>query len=90
MTNYFAGSKMEVQYDDVETLKRFEITELPGHQALYAHFPKKAFQWFMSIFELYTTDGTSCVPREGSLNERFPNIKPLTVRDLLDRYWRTG
>ena len=90
MTNYFAGSKVEVQYDDVDKLMRFEITELPGHQALYAHFPKKAFQWFMSIFELYTTDGTSCVPKEGSLNERFPDIKPLTVRELLERYWRTG
>ena len=90
MSNYFARSDIEFQDDDVEILKRFAITELPDHQDLYAYFPKKAFQWFMSIFELYTTDGTSCVSKEGSLNERFPDIKPLTVRELLERYWRTG
>ncbi|RAL10811.1 NAD(P)-binding protein [Aspergillus homomorphus CBS 101889] len=69
----------EVHYDSVEKLKRFEITELPGHQALYQHLPKRAFQWFMSIFELYTLDGSSCATTQGSLNERFPDIQPLTA-----------
>lgn len=86
MSNYFARSDIEFQDDDVEILKRFAITELPDHQDLYAYFPKKAFQWFMSIFELCNTHGTSRVSKEGSLNERSPNIKPLTVRELLYRY----
>ncbi|KAL2816215.1 hypothetical protein BDW59DRAFT_177444 [Aspergillus cavernicola] len=81
------GSKFEVHYDSIEELKRFEIKELPGHQTLYAHFPKKAFQWFMSIFELFTADGNSCIKREGTLNELFPEIEPLTVRGMLE-YWR--
>ncbi|OJJ88705.1 uncharacterized protein ASPGLDRAFT_1499984 [Aspergillus glaucus CBS 516.65] len=82
------GSKFKVHYDSVEKLKRFEVTELPGHRALYDSFPKKAFQWFMSIFELYTSDGSSSVPRAGSLNERFPDIQPLTVREMLEHYRR--
>ncbi|KAL4926738.1 uncharacterized protein BDV17DRAFT_293318 [Aspergillus undulatus] len=81
------GSKFEIHHDTIERLKRFEITELPGHRALYEHFPKKAYQWFMSTFELFTTDGGSWVPREGSLNELFPGIQPLTVRDVLEQYW---
>ncbi|KAL2825263.1 hypothetical protein BJY01DRAFT_256292 [Aspergillus pseudoustus] len=83
-----AGSKFTTHYDSIEKLKQFEITELPGHVALYEHFPKKAFQWFMSIFGLFTADGSSCIAREGSLNERFPDIKPLTVRAMLETYWR--
>ncbi|KAK1146971.1 hypothetical protein N8T08_002299 [Aspergillus melleus] len=81
------GSKFDVCYDDVEKLKRFEITELPGHQALYDHFPKLQFQWFMSIFELFTTDGSSHIQRAGSLNDRFPQIKVLSVKAMLDQYW---
>lgn len=81
------GAKFSVAYDDVEKLKRSEITELPGHAASYAFFPKKSFQWFMAIFEQFTTDEkTSYVPPE--LNAKFPEIQPLTVRAMLDQYWR--
>lgn len=41
----------------------------------------------MSIFEMFTTDRTSCIERSGSLNERFPEIQPLTVRQMLIQYW---
>ncbi|QKX56160.1 uncharacterized protein TRUGW13939_03260 [Talaromyces rugulosus] len=37
------GSKFEVHYDSVDKLKRFEITELPGHMPLYDNFPRKNF-----------------------------------------------
>ncbi|BCS25504.1 uncharacterized protein APUU_50215S [Aspergillus puulaauensis] len=80
--------KFKVHYDSVDKLKAFEITELPGHRALYEHFPKKAFAWFMSIFELFTTDGQSCISKEGSLNDQFPHIKPLTVKGMLEQYWK--
>ncbi|CEL02563.1 Putative NmrA-like family protein [Aspergillus calidoustus] len=82
------GSKFETHYDSIEKLKQFEITELPNHVALYDHFPKKAFQWFMSIFELFTANGSSQICQAGSLNERFPEIKPLTVKGMLERYWK--
>ncbi|KAF2186205.1 nmrA-like family protein [Zopfia rhizophila CBS 207.26] len=81
-------SKFEVHYDSVEKLKRFEITELPGHTELYGSFPKQRYQWFMAIFELWTTDGTSKMKREGSLNEKFPEIKSLGVREFLERSWK--
>ena len=81
------GAKFNVHYDSVEKLKRFEITELPSHRALYENFPKKSFQRFMSIFELFTADGSSHIQREGSLNDRFPEINVLSVRELLERHW---
>ncbi|KAE8352309.1 NAD(P)-binding protein [Aspergillus coremiiformis] len=81
-------TKFEVHYDTVEKLKRLEITELPGHKALYTHFPKAPFQQFMSIFEYFTTDGSSHVQRAGSLNERFPELTLLSARELLEKYWK--
>ena len=81
------GEKFEVAYDDVEKLKKFEVTELPGHVALYERYGKDRLQWFLSIFELWTTDETSWVRREGSLNERFPEIGVIGVRVMLEKYW---
>jgi hypothetical protein len=88
LTRNIAGAKFDVHYDDVEKLRNFQITELPSHRALYDHFPKEKFQWFMSIFELWTAVGLSHVPSEGALNEKFPHIKPLTVKELLDGFWK--
>ncbi|PYI05406.1 NAD(P)-binding protein [Aspergillus sclerotiicarbonarius CBS 121057] len=82
------GTKFTIHHDSMEKLQQFEITELPGHRALYQHFPRKAFQWFMAIFELFTADGSSRIAREGALNERFPDIQTLTVRELLEKYWQ--
>ncbi|KAK1655842.1 hypothetical protein BDP81DRAFT_305723 [Colletotrichum phormii] len=74
------GAKFDVVYDDVEKLKRSEVSELPGHQASYAQFPKERLQWFLSIFELWMATGLGRVEGgKGSLNEACPEIKPLTA-----------
>ncbi|CAG7950479.1 unnamed protein product [Penicillium olsonii] len=83
----YRGSQFVCHYDDAAKLEKSQITELPGHRKLYEHFPKESFQWFMSIFERFTIDGTSHIKRSGSLNEKFPTIRPLSVEGLLARYW---
>ncbi|KAF2146398.1 uncharacterized protein K452DRAFT_341044 [Aplosporella prunicola CBS 121167] len=80
------GSNFTVQYDGMEKLKRFEVTELPSHVPLYESFPKQRLQWFLAIFETWMADGTSNVAPE--LNQRFPHIKPLTVRAMLEQHWK--
>ncbi|KXH53076.1 hypothetical protein CSAL01_09821 [Colletotrichum salicis] len=83
------GVKFDVVYDDVEKLKRSEVSELPGHQASYAQFPKERLQWFLSIFELWMATGLGRVEGgKGSLNDLFPEIKPLTAREMLEEYWK--
>ncbi|KAL4757323.1 uncharacterized protein BDW70DRAFT_153459 [Aspergillus foveolatus] len=77
------GCNFRVHYDPIEKLENFEITELPGHRALYEHFPEERFRWFMSIFELFTVDGGSRLERKGSLNERFSEVIPVTVRNVI-------
>ncbi|RDW84075.1 uncharacterized protein DSM5745_04401 [Aspergillus mulundensis] len=78
------GVEFEIHYDSVEKLRSFKITELPGHVSLYERFPKKAFQWFMAAFELFTLGGGSRLERVGSLNGVFPGIRAVTVRDVLE------
>lgn len=81
------GYKFDVVFDSREKLERGEITELPSHLELYSSFPKASFQQFMAIFELWTTDGTSHIAYEGSLNQKFPSIVTLGVKEMLRQYW---
>ena len=82
------GTSFQRHYDSVEKLRRYEITELPGHEPLYGTFPKKTLQWFLSLFEIWTTDGTSHLRFEGSLNEALPEISTMNVRTMLEKYWQ--
>lgn len=84
------GVKFDIKYDDLEKLRRFEITELPGHSDDYKKFPKEVLLPFLSIFQRWMAEGLGSIPREGSLNEMFPEIKPLTAVDLMDMYWKTS
>ncbi|PSN66484.1 NmrA-like family protein [Corynespora cassiicola Philippines] len=82
------GAKFDVSYDPVEKLEASQITELPGHQASYPKFPKDRLQWFLAIFELWMARGQARVLREGSLNKMFPEIKPLTMKEMMQEYWK--
>ncbi|KAH7144174.1 nmrA-like family protein [Dactylonectria estremocensis] len=81
------GVKFDVKYDDLEKLRRFEITELPGHLEDYKGFPKHVLLPFLSIFQRWMAEGHGFVPKEGSLNEKFPEIETLTATKLMDQYW---
>jgi len=77
------GSKFNITYDSVEKLQRGEITELPSHRYLYEYIPKPLLGGLLSKFGLWTVNGMMHVPKEGSLNERFPEIETTTVREVL-------
>lgn len=84
------GQEFSVQYDDLEKLRRSEITELPGHAKAYARFPKHILLPFLSIFQRWIAEGLGVISIEGSLNEMFPDIEPLTARAMIEEYYRKG
>jgi hypothetical protein len=71
-------------------VRSFEITELPSHSSLYDKFiydkfPKERFQCFQSIFERWTIEGKAHIQKQGSLNEIFPDLQPLSVGEMLEQ-----
>ncbi|KAM0431540.1 hypothetical protein ACHAQK_010165 [Fusarium lateritium] len=82
------GENFTVAYDDLEKLRRFEITELPGHQKDYSKFPKEVLLPFLSIFQRWMAEGYGDLEYKGSLNEMFPDIKMLTAQELMQSYWK--
>jgi hypothetical protein len=83
------GNKFEVTYESTDTLKQGKVTELPSHPHLYPFFPKEAMQGLFASFGLLFAKGDLDLKPEpaNSLNERYPGIKPKTVRELVREAW---
>ncbi|KAH8667837.1 hypothetical protein BGZ61DRAFT_430086 [Ilyonectria robusta] len=83
------GSKFEVQYDSQEKLSQFQITELPNHKAVYPFFPKEHVQFLFAALGRMMVMGAFDLPIEKALNKRFPDIKMLTVAEMLEETWKS-
>ncbi|KAK4446799.1 isoflavone reductase [Podospora aff. communis PSN243] len=82
------GTKFTVTYDSVERMKKGETTELPGQIPLYKYIPKGVMQDYAAIFGLWFDSGAFDLKPEKFLNETFPEIKPMTAKEMLDKAWR--
>ncbi|KAF2640795.1 NAD(P)-binding protein [Massarina eburnea CBS 473.64] len=80
------GSKFNVTHDDVAKMKRGEVTELPSHLELYPYIPKPMLQGILAGFGLWSVNGLHYVPREGSLNAKFPDITTTPIKEVLDAW----
>ncbi|KAK1750079.1 hypothetical protein QBC47DRAFT_394567 [Echria macrotheca] len=82
------GTKFDVVYDSPEKLKAGEISELPAQVQLYQFFPKKLLQGMCAAFGLWFDKGLADLHPEKFINEDFPDIKPMTVKEMLDKAWK--
>lgn len=80
------GVKFDVAYDGVEKLERGEVTELPGHEALYAEFGgrENAFpvvQRLFSTYGLWMEEGLMEGGEGKRLEDMFPEVGALTLEE---------
>jgi hypothetical protein len=79
----FSGSKFTTTFDPLEKLARDEITEMPSHPYLYPYFPKPLLVGLLAKFGQWAVTGNMVVPHKGSLNEKFPEVKTKSVKDVV-------
>lgn len=82
----YVGAKFTVIYDSVEKLEAGQVTELPGHLASYEFYPKPLLQKVFASFGLYITRGLVDLPEENSLNQKFPEIKTKSIKEIVDAW----
>jgi hypothetical protein len=87
-----AGTKFKVTYDDPKELKEGRLTELPAHRQLYQTMPEPFAKRLLSVLGYWSAMGEfdfPLKPGEGMLlNVVFPDIKPRTMRDVLELRFR--
>lgn len=71
-------------------MRQGKITELPGQRQFYPFFPKEQFQGLYAQFELLMETGKFNFGSKETLNDIFPNIKPKSVKMILEEGWKHG
>jgi hypothetical protein len=84
------GAKFDVKNDSLETMQTGYTTELPSQRDLYPHFPKEKLQRMCAMFGILFEKGFFDFKREGSMNEKFPEIETKSVRALLEEAWSSN
>ncbi|THX80309.1 hypothetical protein D6D04_04656 [Aureobasidium pullulans] len=82
------GTKFNVVYDDMDKLKTFQTSELPSHASLYPYFPREKLQYMFAAFGMWVVGGYFNLPKDKAINHKFPNIKPLSVKQMLETSWQ--
>ncbi|RBR26253.1 uncharacterized protein FIESC28_00898 [Fusarium coffeatum] len=83
------GDKFTVTHDDIETLKKGHLTELPGHVPMYDFVPKAVLQSVMAAYGSWVETGGFDLDESRTLNKEFPDIEPVSVKDFLQEAWGT-
>lgn len=72
-------------YDSVESLQRGAVSELPSHKAelVASPFPEAIAKQLLAILGIWAVNGQFDIQHNKSLNAKYPDIKPMAVRDAL-------
>jgi len=77
-----------VVYDDLESLKRGEVTELPSQKSLYSVIPREFVQAITSKFGIWVDRGDMDFHEDTSLNQKLPELKTIKLKELLEKAWK--
>jgi hypothetical protein len=77
-----------VTHDSIELLASSKVTELPGHVPDYAFYPKEQLQAIFAGFQLLFEEGYVDFKPKQTLNELFPDIHAVSVREVMEMGWK--
>ncbi|KAF2819351.1 nmrA-like family protein [Ophiobolus disseminans] len=80
------GTKWEVTYDSVEKLESGEGTVLEQPEGAM-QLPAEALRHLWSEFGVMAVRELMDVTKEGLRNDEFPDITPMTVREVVEAAW---
>jgi len=91
--------KFEVVYDSVEDLRAGKVSEIPAYKKLYDMFGSKeavlemfrAFGLAMALgdvdFEIAVREGRQGWGSVAVMNEKYPDVRPVSLRELVEKAW---
>jgi hypothetical protein len=77
-----------VVYDDLDNLKRGEVTELPSQAWFYSVLPREVAQAICCAFGIWVDRGDLDLDEGMSLNKKFPELKTMKLKELLEKAWK--
>lgn len=80
----YLGHKFDVAYDSKEKLEKNEATVI-SPDAGYGGMDPQTMVCFAGLTILR---GELALPKQGRLNEKYPEIKPMTIEELMTKAWK--
>lgn len=87
IADHLEGFKFQVTYDSIENLTKGIVTKLPCQDVIYQWIPEEAGR-LCADYGLWSERGVLNLQPEHTLNEQFPEIKALTVKEFLQKAWQ--
>ncbi|KAL8633165.1 hypothetical protein Q9189_001065 [Teloschistes chrysophthalmus] len=81
------GTKFEIIYDSLADLRAGRITEIPAYVALYDVFPREMVLEMMAGLGVGMITGLFDFEGEELLNERFPDVSTVKMREFILEHW---
>lgn len=81
------GEKWSVSHDSVEALEKGQGTLFKQPEGSYEGFEEDALRHMVSEFGLMTVQGLMDISGQGLRNAEFPDIKPITVEQIIKEAW---
>jgi hypothetical protein len=78
------GVQLKVTYDSLEDLQKGDATVLFPDKESWGGIDPKVMA---AMFGAEAAEEKMLLPREGRLNERFPEIQPMGIEDLIMQAW---
>lgn len=75
-------------YDEIEKLKRGEVTELPWQTAVYSVIPREFVQAISIRFGTWVDRGDVDLDENMSLSRKVPELKTMELKELLEKAWK--
>lgn len=88
ISNVASAVKFDVTYDSLDLLRSGKVTELPSHPYAYQYIPKEALQSMLATFGILFEEGQFDFKPKQTLNELFPEIKPISAKEMLEIGWK--
>lgn len=79
-----AGEKFDVAYDSIEKLREGKATLVfPPGETYGGTEPEVEAAWI----GVTAVEGQLALPKEGRLNEKFPEIVPMSIEEMITQAW---
>ncbi|BCR97538.1 uncharacterized protein AKAW2_30857S [Aspergillus luchuensis] len=82
------GTKFRITYDSKEELEAGQVTELPCYETTFAVVGKEMTKQLFAQTGLWIIGNELDLRPVSTLNETFPDIKTMTLREFLELSWK--
>lgn len=83
-----SGTKFQITHDSKEEFEAGQVTELPCYESTFAVVGKEMTKQLFAQTGLWIIGNELDLRPASTLNETFPDIKTMTLREFLELSWK--